>query len=613
MHRSRVRTLVIASAFATLLAGCNTPPPEQRINAAMPVEATAAIALRDLEVLAAEGGKDASALANEIAARRKARALACAEGYVPGMFDDERRVAQVLAPKAACYADEDAKLQAWAATRRVGVLLAAPPRVARPALLPKIQAPITPMSTRFAANAGIAMIGDGLSGQYAVLDVTRGATLASGRADQAGALSENGRLFVTVQPAAGGTSANVIDVATGDVVQAWPGVSGVEWVEDYGALRFLAPKAGDRSGDTPLVFVDLHTGLESPLVVPRITGRLRMPAGVDRILLTHEGGMIEVVPRHTDKGWVATVDPAHRNAGTHVDATAGITADGRHYVSARGSDLKILDLETRQTRTVSLQPFVALNLMPTRQPDWVLLTGHYGPPLFEQRERVLYSLSRGVAMATRMDKAHDALQWVPEYGTLMQSNDGVLRPATVDSSGAELDFAGFVAKRRNVMAWYAREGIEPGSITGPGFARSKVAPHPDPAVAGIAQSARVHAVGVYEGKFEPGGRRAGTVRVNVMRTQGPIILVLASYEGVRWVVTADPGAEIGAILLSGYDQAQVMGVDAPVHTIGTHYSYGDDSGGGSRRGLDRDVERWTGKTIDRFQGEYRGEAFVIRE
>ena len=624
MPRRVFRSSCVAAALVLVLAGCDTRPAEERINLAMPVRNDVMQASAALLSLAAEGKRDTAPLAAEVAARMKLRALECAKGYAPGWFDEDWNIAAALAEQADCFNTRDDELKAWIGERRVAELLLAPPLAPKPATLPLVNVPASAAGfMAHARNAGVMVATHVLSGEYAVMKVESGAVLATGRARFSGALSDNGRLFVTVQRGNDKSATTQIhEAANGAVLRTLPDVAGVHFIGDKGMLIRHQPAGADSYGEAKATFVDLGTGLESPLVLPSRWDVLDMPGDIERVVLTNDAGMLPLALRQTDKGWAAKLGPAYERTGYHVDFSAGVTADGKKYVSALGTNLMILDLDTGKTREVSLAPFVALQMQPTADPDRVLLTGHYGPPIVQEAERLLVSLSRGTAVVVPMAGSDEIVHWVPEYMTVVVARDHMIRPIAIDASGVEMPFDAVVAARMPELQALADAKLEAKRM-GNAFDYRGGLPSTTPRaaapvtlagpVAELAKKARIVGIGVYEGTRLPGGDRTGTVRVNVMRTKGPIILVLSSYDPVRWVVTADPGAEVGAVLLSGYSRSQVMGVQAPVHTIGTNYTYGDDSGGGSRRGLDADVQRWTGKGFDRFEGKYRGDAFYLRE
>jgi hypothetical protein len=136
--------------------------------------------------------------------------------------------------------------------------------------------------------------------------------------------------------------------------------------------------------------------------------------------------------------------------------------------------------------------------------------------------------------------------------------------------------------------------------------------YPGP-VADLGKSARVEAIGVYESSDGVHGvgiaRKAGTVQVRVRKSAKPLILSLSSYEPVRWVLTLEPGAELAAVLTSGFHTSEVLGApNVRAYAIGRYYAY--KRGSNEFASLDREVRCWTGKSVDVFQGSYSGESFV---
>ena len=127
---------------------------------------------------------------------------------------------------------------------------------------------------------------------------------------------------------------------------------------------------------------------------------------------------------------------------------------------------------------------------------------------------------------------------------------------------------------------------------------------------------RVEAIGVYQGEL-PGGRQrtfqervAGTINVSVGETPRPVALLLSSYEPVKWNIVAASQARIAAVLLSGPPESQVLGVrGVEVTRVGSGYAY--QLGSRGYGGLDQASRQYTGRPIERFQGQYSGSNFAI--
>jgi hypothetical protein len=97
--------------------------------------------------------------------------------------------------------------------------------------------------------------------------------------------------------------------------------------------------------------------------------------------------------------------------------------------------------------------------------------------------------------------------------------------------------------------------------------------------------------------------------VVVRRSAKPIVLVLSSYEAVTWNLNLMPGAKLKAILLGGYKSSTVVGAgDTRVVRISSYAYQAGSSGYGA---LDNDVQLYTGRRMDTFQGIYSGRMFTV--
>jgi hypothetical protein len=142
--------------------------------------------------------------------------------------------------------------------------------------------------------------------------------------------------------------------------------------------------------------------------------------------------------------------------------------------------------------------------------------------------------------------------------------------------------------------------------------------NPRPLLGGIPSNAKVAAIGVYQARTagaratQPNGERpAGVVRVNVAPGSTPLVLVLSSYEPVRWLVDNSNGRTISAVLLSGYYPSSVIGtLQADVLKIGDSYAYQMASPEYER--LKTSVSRYVANPITSFQGSYEGQDFQVR-
>jgi hypothetical protein len=134
-------------------------------------------------------------------------------------------------------------------------------------------------------------------------------------------------------------------------------------------------------------------------------------------------------------------------------------------------------------------------------------------------------------------------------------------------------------------------------------------------LARLARSAQVEAVSVYEAvamRAPAMPHKQGPVRVVLRRTARPVVLVLSSHQTVEWQIELQPGAELEAVLTSGYGESTVAGAgSALVTSIGGFYAF--KRGSAEFRHLEDEVLRCTGRNIENFQSVYAGHSFEIGE
>ena len=126
-------------------------------------------------------------------------------------------------------------------------------------------------------------------------------------------------------------------------------------------------------------------------------------------------------------------------------------------------------------------------------------------------------------------------------------------------------------------------------------------------------------IGMYESTGGH-GNPAGTTTVDVQR-DGPMVLVLSSYEPVVWDLTVGPSTTITEIVLNGYNVSTVVG--APVGTVITDlttpgsywvacgYAWPSSSGGCDTPGLVSAAQAYTGLTLSSWSGCYHGTAWTL--
>ena len=160
-----------------------------------------------------------------------------------------------------------------------------------------------------------------------------------------------------------------------------------------------------------------------------------------------------------------------------------------------------------------------------------------------------------------------------------------------------------------------RNGTHQNLSSGNTTRSAALAPIVKPLLTDVPANAQVAMVGVYQaprsGAASSGSPRpAGNVSVTLGAGSTPLVLVLTSYEPVRWNVKNTGGRKIAAILLSGYSESEVAGLtNTKILKIGSSYAYKLDSPEYNR--LKTDVSRYVSNPITSFQGRYEGQEFAI--
>ena len=140
-------------------------------------------------------------------------------------------------------------------------------------------------------------------------------------------------------------------------------------------------------------------------------------------------------------------------------------------------------------------------------------------------------------------------------------------------------------------------------------------PRPPPMLAEVPANAEVAAIGVYQAQQASRGagpqpRSMGTIRVTLGSGSTPLVLVLTSYEPVRWEISNRGGRKVAAVLLSSYHASEVTGLSGvQVLRMGQQYAYKVDSN--EYQQLRQTVARYVGPQIRTFQGGYEGREFLV--
>jgi RNA polymerase sigma factor (sigma-70 family) len=127
--------------------------------------------------------------------------------------------------------------------------------------------------------------------------------------------------------------------------------------------------------------------------------------------------------------------------------------------------------------------------------------------------------------------------------------------------------------------------------------------------------ADLHVVSIYQ----PDAGNGSPVDVEVRPTPKPIVLALASYYSVLWNVKIAPGARVKAVILGGYYEQEFEGIPANIPIVyrayfpsrKQGYYHGYEWNTPDCQGMVEKLNDLTGLLVSTFQGEYKGNSFVV--
>jgi hypothetical protein len=524
-----------------------------------------------------------------------------------------------------CFTKTDAEIERWLGMRRIGLLASKPALRPIPAQAPAfIIGDAYIQSIAFADNAGVALLGTQKSLQIVDIETNKSIFEEPKTTSQLGQLSANARLYSSGSDG----RTRIRDSESGAVLLELHSVHvhQFQWLDNSAAMY--------RRSDTGKVFIiDFASGKEAEVQgLQSGATRLAKVPGADNqyVLGSHRSiAKIEVL-KTGQEPTVKLVQEKPIANGSWSSNTSGVTADGRRFFGVNPySGMTLFSLETLDAETIVFDPFRVQTAMTTPDPNQLILTGYTGGG--QGAGHFLYSINERTM--TKLDKTKllsDRFVYIPslkKHAVIAESKVAILSDMPLEEPVALDAFLGVLideanqrkleaAQRAEETPYQAAYGIAARGFPAPSASAAPAAPVAYPAPTGLiavlAKSAQMEAVGVYQGAHGQarGGDRTGDVQVRVRRSAKPIVLVLSSYERVRWNLILEPGAQLSAVLVSGYYPSQVIGAgSARVVTSGSAHAYKNDSSGYAT--LERDVLRLTGKRIDVFQGRYEGTSFSV--
>ncbi len=587
-------------------------PVAAKINAAYPVAPEVKLAQERLDALLADDAKALNELHNLAEAQMTLRALACSKGRVLGRLDAVA-AAKGLSLDRTCFQDQDQDLLNLFGIRTVGVLMG------KPALRPKQalgQAALLPKgklswvsAAAVAAEANVGVVVDG-QGQGVIAELPSGKALAElprqGSLNDTGLLiSPNGRVVV-LSPS--GRGPVFIEAESGHTLWSAPGTG------NQRMLAWLPEVTGwvMTGADGEVMLADGLKGTlqRHPQSLKHSAHAVGIPGPSSRLLMGSSRELALLTHARAPEGISSAVLKSYTLGSRGISGSPPLPMrGGRLVVFASYPDLGWLDLDSGDSGVWRTSPMFR---MPVAKLDetHLLMDAQAASDrpaaswVFDVEQGGITALDDGVRQGTLQPLGGRA-------GFLRRGSDTWLGDAVKVAADASSQSLSEALAAYDLQLQLAR--VEAAARQNAFDDSHPAASATAPGLGSVPLDAEVHMVGVYEGPRGSRGDRSDAkspVRVTVGRSSRPVVLVLASYEAVNWVIQP-AGARISAVLLSGYKASTVQGApDVPQLRIGTSYAYAPDSAEYVR--LRQAVTQYTGpREIKSFQGAYNGAEFTV--
>lgn len=614
---------------------------EDRINRAIPLSVAAQSSLDSLRRFSTDPSQLAR-LEDQLRTKMRLRALQCSQSYTlaESASDEDIRREHGGDP---CIAEFDASLADWLGLHSIGFLLARPPlRPESGRTQPFIRDSAGPIQTlRFAAHAGVAII-ESLK-DTEVIDMESGVPIFSTlreAEDQVTSVSPNGRIYTAVNRAA----IRFYDSSTGALIAAprWcsiVGRCGFYWLDDRSALMYSADSQKS-------LLYDFRTGTQTPFAndtnaVPRVA-QLRAPSEFLTVTNTAATRFRLTYVNDQPREEIIKVVELKRNLLPNDDG--GLSADGRYFLALSDGKLFLTSTDTLATDVVDFGQFFGQRLVPTSDPDRLIISGYaMGGPMNTQY--YVYAISHRTLAAVDTSRLRNTpFFYQPARQALFELKEDELELVQKIPTEPPVDISAFVARQNKPSSpTVPVTGIMAPTLPSLTMYGSGKPPEPVPGViADLAKDAEIQGIGVYEADTpqadngKPPGAYVGTypgssisiyqlppsppasstsipastIHVRVRPGKRPLVLVLSSFAAVDWQLSLDPGTQLKAVLITGTHGSTVAGQgSARVAAVGNAYSY--TLGTPEYTRLQDEIYTWTGRRIELFQCGYKASSFVI--
>lgn len=132
----------------------------------------------------------------------------------------------------------------------------------------------------------------------------------------------------------------------------------------------------------------------------------------------------------------------------------------------------------------------------------------------------------------------------------------------------------------------------------------------------IPSNTQVKAIGIIQAKDTlPATNGFRNLTITINKTKKPLVLMLTSYNRLRWNIKKETGANLIAVIVSSYEGSEVTGAGKSKtivrKIVGRNDYFAYEQNSPAYKILNDETILWTGKPISKFQGKYEGESFIV--
>lgn len=609
--------VIFPVALAIALTGCDKmssafTSETERVSKAFPLPDDVNFAANRFIESSKQSGEQETAK-ERVEKMMQVRALTCTSTVSIGRFDSPEDIRHKPVDLD-CFKQHDAEIREWLGFQRIAALLSRAALVPLAPLgaqraLPSYGESTVSISASTQSNVALAL---GDRGLVTVIRLPDGKPIQSiseqGFNTNAIELSPNGRVMIAQDRS--GRLIKAFDTESGELI--WKSekyVSLISWLPQSKALVLICSAPGREAA-----ILNLETGKQSSYI-----------ASIKHPLWAIPVADGEATDRRVVGGdsVIALVDHVKEADGSIVPTQVqfwSITkplSSGKPFLMSNGTKLLYLSFPGLGWLNMATGKSGSLDMSLLRARDFTQVSDtslmYSVPKRGDAYNREAWALDVEKMTVARVTSLDDSLG----AGMPLSPRIGFMQKRRFAAVGDKVEFGEAIDLQQAISAANLEVQLEKVQQVQQAQARQDAiaqAPAPKPVLTNIPANAHVEVIGVYESKYGVHGvgvkRTTGPIRVHVRPSSTPLVLVVSSYEPVRWFVDNPGQRKISAVLVSGVHESEVLGVGgAQILKIGSTHAFKVDSPGYQE--LKASIARYLPNPIRSFQGTYTGESFFV--